>query len=77
LPEEETNRRWKEVTPQWPIMHVVLHGVDQNQFMARHPSNHINVVYAESSEEADRAMAVKATVFHDMDLEVHLCGVSR
>ena len=75
LPEEETNRRWKQVTPQWPIMHVLLHGVSQNQFMARHPSNHINVAYAPTSEEADRALAVKATMFHEMGLEVHLCGV--
>ncbi len=50
LPEAETNRRWKEVTPQWPIMHVLLHGVDQNQFMARHPSNHINVAYAPTAK---------------------------
>ena len=75
LPEAETNRRWAEVTPQWPIMHVVLHGVDQNQFMARHPSNHINVAYAPSAEEADRALAAKASLFHQMGLEVHLCGV--
>jgi L-fucose isomerase-like protein len=75
LPEEETKRRWKEVTPQWPIMHLLLHGVDQNQFMARHPSNHVNVAYAPTSEEADRALAVKATMFHEMGLNVHLCGV--
>src|ERR1035437_2683388 len=75
LPEQETQRRWKEVTPQWPIMHVLLHGVDQNQFMARHPSNHINVAYAPSAEEADRALAAKATMFHEMGLQVHLCGV--
>ena len=75
LPEEETNRRWSEVTPQWPIMHVLLHGVDQNQFMARHPSNHINVAYATASEDADRALVVKATMFHEMGLEVHLCGL--
>jgi hypothetical protein len=75
LPEAETNRRWKEVTPQWPIMHVLLHGVDQNQFMARHPSNHVNVAYAPTGEEADRALAAKATMFHQMGLNVHLCGV--
>ena len=75
LPEEETNRRWKEVTSQWPIMHVLVHGVDQNQFMARHPSNHVNVAYAPTSEEADRALAAKATMFHQMGIQVHLCGV--
>jgi hypothetical protein len=75
LPEEETRRRWNEVTPEWPVMHALLHGVDQNQFMARHPSNHVNVAYVPSAEEADRALAVKATMFHEMGLEVHLCGV--
>ena len=75
LPEGETRRRWTEVTPQWPIQHVVLHGVDQNQFMARHPSNHVNVAYAPSAAEADRALAAKASMFHEMGLEVHLCGV--
>jgi hypothetical protein len=75
LPKEETDRRWKEVNTQWPIMHVVLHGVDQNQFMAHHPSNHVNVAYAPTGEEADRALAAKATMFHEMGLKVHLCGV--
>jgi len=75
LPEAETARRWKEVTTQWPVMHVVLHGVDQNQFMARHPANHINVAYAPSKEAADKALAAKATMFHAMGVEVHLCGV--
>jgi len=75
LPEAETSRRWQQVTPQWPIQHVVLHGVDQNQFMARHPANHINVAYAPSAGEADHALAAKATMFHHMGLEVHLCGV--
>jgi hypothetical protein len=76
LPEEETNRRWKEVTPQWPIMHALLHGVTQNQFMARHPANHVNVAYAPTAADADRALAAKATMFGEMGLDVHLCGVA-
>ncbi len=75
LPEDETHRRWAEATPQWPVMHVLLHGIDQNQFMARHPSNHVNVAYAPSAEIADRALTVKAIMFHEMGIEVHLCGV--
>ena len=75
LPEKETRRRWAEVTPQWPIMHILLHGIDQNQFMGRHPSNHVNVAYSNCAEEADRALAAKATMFHEIGLEVHLCGV--
>jgi len=75
LPEEETQRRWKEVTSQWPVQHVLLHGVSQNQFMARHPANHVNVAYAASGEEADRALAAKAVMFQQMGLHVHLCGI--
>jgi len=75
LPEEETQRRWNQVTGQWPLMHAVLHGVAQDQFMARHPANHINVAYAATAEEADRALIAKAAMFHAMGLRVHLCGV--
>ena len=75
LPEAETNRRWQQVTQQWPVMHVVLHGVTQNQFMARHASNHVNVAYAANAEEADRAMNAKAAMFYELGLQVHLCGV--
>jgi hypothetical protein len=75
LPAAETERRWREVTYEWPIMHVVLHGVTQNQFMARHPSNHINVAYAPTAEAADRALAAKAAMFSELGVQVHLCGV--
>jgi hypothetical protein len=75
LPEQETQRRWQEVTSQWPVMHTILHGVTQNQFMARHPSNHVNVAYAPTAEMADRALAAKAAMFCEMGLRVHLCGV--
>lgn len=75
LPEEETSRRWRQVTPQWPIMHVLLHGITQNQFMAQHPANHVNVAYAATHDEADRALAIKATMFHELGVHVHLCGV--
>jgi hypothetical protein len=75
LPAAETERRWREVTYQWPIMHVVLHGIDQNRFMARHPSNHVNIAYAPTAEAADRALAVKATMLSKLGLAVHLCGV--
>jgi len=74
LPEEETNRRWNETTAQWPIMHAVLHGVTRDQFMARHHANHVNVAYAPSAEEADRALAAKAAMFDELGVAVHLCG---
>jgi hypothetical protein len=74
LPEAETERRLKSVTPQWPIMHTLLHGISRDQFMARHPANHVNVAYAESAEGADKLLAAKAAMMAEMRLEVHLCG---
>jgi hypothetical protein len=74
LPREETERRWHLTTPQWPIMHAVLHRVTRDQMMARHKANHLNVVYAPSEEVADKALAVKAAMFSEMGIDVHLCG---
>ena len=74
LPEAETERRWKETTTQWPIVHAVLHGVGQNQLMARHKANHVNVAYAPTAEMADKALATKAAMFAALGVDVHLCG---
>jgi hypothetical protein len=74
LPQEETNRRWHLTTPQWPIMHAVLHGVSRDQMMARHKANHLNVVYAPSAEAADRSLAVKAAMLNEMGVHIHFCG---
>ena len=74
LPAAETERRWRETTTQWPIMHVVLHGVSRNQFMARHRANHVNVAYAPSAEMAAKALATKAAMLADLGIAVHLCG---
>jgi hypothetical protein len=74
LPEEETERRLRATTPQWPIMHAVLHGVSRDQLMARHKANHINVVYAPDSETADKALAAKAAMFDALGVRVHICG---
>jgi hypothetical protein len=75
LPAEETERRWRETTSQWPIMHAVLHGVSQNQMMARHRANHLNVAYAPSANVADKALATKAAMLAELGIAVHLCGV--
>lgn len=77
LPAEETERRWQETTPQWPIMHAVTYGVSRDQMMARHKSNHIQVAYANSAEEADRALLAKASMAQSLGLEVFLCGVRK
>ena len=76
LPIEETERRWRETTPEWPIMHAVTYGVTRDQMMARHKSNHIQVAYANSPEQADEAMLVKAAMAEAMGMEVFLCGTT-
>ncbi len=77
LPAAETERRWRETTMQWPIVHAVLHGVSQNQLMARHRANHVNVAYAPSTEVADKALATKAAMFAELGVRVHLCGITK
>ena len=74
LPPEETERRWKETTVQWPIMHAVTYGVSRDQMMARHKANHIQVVYANSAKEADLALYTKAALARELGLEVSFCG---
>ena len=74
LPQEETERRWRITTPQWPIMHAVLYGVTRDQMMARHKANHIQVAYAPMRQSANRALAVKAAFFREAGLEVSICG---
>jgi hypothetical protein len=77
LPKEETERRWKETTVQWPIMHAVTYGVSRDQMMARHKANHIQVAYANSAKEADLALYAKAALARELGLEVSLCGTKK
>jgi hypothetical protein len=74
LPEEETRRRKEATNPEWPIAHVVLHGVTRDQFMARHKANHAQVVYAPDAETADRALVAKAAMFDRIGIKVNLIG---
>ncbi len=74
LPEEETQRRWDLTSSNWPIMHLVIHGVDRDQFMARHRSNHIQVVYAPDEDTADKALAAKAAMFDALGVKVNVIG---
>lgn len=74
LPRAETERRWKETTYQWPIMHAVTYGVSRDQMMARHKANHVHVAYANSAKEADLALYAKAALAAALGLEVSLCG---
>ncbi|MCX5658841.1 MAG: fucose isomerase [Planctomycetota bacterium] len=77
LPEAETNRRWQATTPQWPIMHAVTYGVSRDQMMARHKANHIQVAYANSAAEADKALLAKAAMAAAMGIEVSVCGTKK
>jgi hypothetical protein len=74
LPRAETERRWQQTTPQWPIMHAVLHGINRDQMMARHKANHIQVAYAPTAADADKALAAKAAMLAAMGIKVHVCG---
>ncbi|HVU33400.1 MAG TPA: fucose isomerase [Opitutaceae bacterium] len=74
LPQAETDRRWKETTVQWPIMHAVTYGVTRDQMMARHKANHIQVAYAKSAREADLALFTKAALAAELGIDVSLCG---
>lgn len=77
LPREETERRWKLTTPQWPIMHAVTYGVSRDQMMARHKANHLQVAYANSAEEADRALLTKAAMAEGLGIEAFVCGTRK
>ncbi len=77
LPAEETQRRWKATTPQWPIMHAVTYGVSRDQFMAKHQANHIQVAYADSAADADKALLAKASMAAALGMTVHVCGTRK
>lgn len=74
LPEEETERRWQNTTPQWPIMHATLSGVSRDQMMARHQANHIHVVYTTDKASSHKACRIKAAALEEMGITVHFCG---
>jgi len=74
LPEEETQRRWEHTSKEWPIMHAILHGVSRNQLMAKHPANHIHVVYAPDAAKAAEACRIKAAALTELGIQVNICG---
>jgi len=77
LPPEETERRWQETTPPWPIMPAVTYGVSRDQMMAKHKSNHIQVAYANSLDDADKVVYAKAAMAHELGMRVHFCGTKK
>jgi len=74
LPPDESERRWRITTPQWPVMHAVMYGVSRDQLMAKHKANHIQVAYGPDAAGANRALAAKAAMFREMGIAVNVCG---
>ncbi|MDB6119323.1 MAG: putative L-fucose isomerase, partial [Verrucomicrobiaceae bacterium] len=74
LPPEETERRWKATTYQWPIMSAVTYGVSRDQFMAKHQANHIQVAYAIDAATADECFYAKAAFARELGMTVRACG---
>jgi hypothetical protein len=74
LPQAETDERWQLTTPPWPIMHAVLQGISRDQMMARHKSNHIQVVYAPDKAAAKNGLFAKAAAMAELGLKVSICG---
>jgi hypothetical protein len=74
LSNEETERRWRETTYEWPIVNTIFHGIGRDAFMARHRANHVSIAYASNAARADEALALKAAMFAHLGVSVHLCG---
>ncbi len=74
LPATETEERWRLTTKEWPIMHLVLRNITRDQMMARHKSNHIQVVYAQDRFSARRGLYAKAAAMKELGLQIFLCG---
>ncbi len=45
--------------------------------MARHKSNHLQVAYATSAADADKALLAKAAMAEALGIEVALCGTRK
>ena len=50
------------------------YGVSRDQMMAKHKANHIQVVYCDDAESADRTLQVKAAMADALGIRVNLCG---
>jgi L-fucose isomerase-like protein len=74
LPDSETRDRLDQTTAVWPIMHAVLNGVSRDQMMARHLANHIQLAYAPTLKDAQKALFAKAAAMDELGLEVSVCG---
>lgn len=73
LPQDEITRRSEGTTREWPMMNAVLSGVSRDQMMARHKSNHVQVVYAHSSDEAQEALNPRAALAQCLGIRTYIC----
>jgi hypothetical protein len=55
-------------------MNAVFYGVNRDQLMARHKSNHVQVAYAPDAKTATSALAAKAAMMAELGITIHLCG---
>lgn len=62
LPEDEFERRRKATTYEWPLMNCTLDGINRDDLMAGHQSNHITVAYVPDNKLQDvlRAFVAQA-----------------
>ncbi len=74
LPEEEYKRRLDSTTNVWPLMNVILDGVDKNSLMAGHQSNHITVAYIPENRKKEIASALTAMGL-TLGINVKLAGI--
>ena len=58
-------------------MHAVTYGVSRDQFMARHKANHLQVVYAQTAESADKCLLAKAAMAEALGMNVSVCGTAK
>jgi len=73
LPEAEYQRRLDSTTPVWPLMNVTLDGIDRDELMAGHQSNHITVAYV-PEESLGEVTTVLTTMALTQGMKVQLAG---
>jgi hypothetical protein len=73
LPVEEFERRRAATTREWPLMNVVLDGVDRDSLMAGHQSNHITIAYVDKTQLRDVFRAFTAQAL-SQNVAVHIAG---
>ncbi|MCJ8294589.1 MAG: hypothetical protein MJK15_09300 [Colwellia sp.] len=73
LPETEYQRRLDSTTPVWPLMNVTLDGINRDELMAGHQSNHITVAYVPEERLAAVTTAL-ATMGLTQGMKVQLAG---